>query len=300
MVEGRIVGGTNDSMSEQKSSALPHGTRLTGLPDFVTLGRLHAATPLLAKARFLGTRIDTREVATDPAAATLAAELELTVVFRYGVVVVIGSEDQPTDRLDAILQSHVVDPTLMEESETARLELRPDGGDRIGPDGQIQLAEFSHERLLLAAIVLARSVALARDEILVSEAFDAIGPLVTDLRENGRARLPIRPAMRLVGNVLAARHRLTGTAQVDERPDLLWEHPELDRLYVRLEAEYELTERAEVLTRKFGALGDFTEVLLDIVQDKRAFRVEIAIIALIAFEILLTLFNMVVMVRPSA
>ena len=106
--------------------------------------------------------------------------------------------------------------------------------------------------------------------------------------------------MRLVGNVLAARHRLTGTAQVDERPDLLWEHPELDRLYVRLEAEYELTERAEVLTRKFGALGDFTEVLLDIVQDKRAFRVEIAIIALIAFEILLTLFNMVVMVRPSA
>ena len=47
--------------------------------------------------------------------------------------------------------------------------------------------------------------------------------------------------------------------------------PALDRLYARLEAEYELKERAEVLERKFGALGDFTEVLLDIVQDKRAF-----------------------------
>ena len=47
-----------------------------------------------------------------------------------------------------------------------------------------------------------------------------------------------------------------------------------------------------MLARKYGALGDFTEVLLDIVQDKRAFRTEIAIIALIAFEIVLSLVNM--------
>ena len=51
-------------------------------------------------------------------------------------------------------------------------------------------------------------------------------------------------------------------------------------------------ERAEALARKFGTLGDFTEVLLGIVQDKRAFRVEIAIIALIAFEIVLSLCGM--------
>lgn len=46
-----------------------------------------------------------------------------------------------------------------------------------------------------------------------------------------------------------------------------------------------------MLQRKLGALGDFTEALLDVVQDKRAYRVEIAIIALIAFEAVLSLFN---------
>jgi uncharacterized Rmd1/YagE family protein len=96
----------------------------------------------------------------------------------------------------------------------------------------------------------------------------------------------------LIGDVLAARHRVMGTVQVDERPDVLWDHPGLDRLYARLEAEYELNERSEVLERKFGALGDFTDALLDIVQEKRAFRLEAAIIALIAFEIMLSILKM--------
>ena len=43
-----------------------------------------------------------------------------------------------------------------------------------------------------------------------------------------------------------------------------------------------------MLERKFGALGDFTEVLLEIAQDKRAVRLEMAVIALIAFEVLLS------------
>lgn len=279
-------------MNGSKRSALLSAARQPASADFVILGELRAESPLFAQARLVGGRIDTRDVAADAAISAAAADVGLTVVFRYGVVVTIGSGEMALDQMDAALQRHIVDPLEVHESETAKLVVKSDGGDRIGPDGQILLADISSERLLLAAIVLAQSVVLSRDEILVSEAFDRISPLVADLRENGRARLPIRPTMRLLGNVLAARHRVMGTVQVNERPELLWDHPELDRLYARLEAEYELSERAEVLERKFGALGDFTEVLLDIVQDKRAFRLEAAIIALIAFEICLTLFNM--------
>lgn len=279
-------------MNGSAPSTLPPSPKPTGSPDFVLLGRLDTTTPLVAKARLLGARIDTRDVAADAKAAVLAADLGLTIVFRYGVVVTIGSGKNAADTLDATLKSHVADLTLAQEIESVSIAIRPDGEDKIGPDGQIQLIDTSHERLLLAATVLAHSVVLSRDEILVSEAFDRIGPLVGDLRENGRVRLSIRPVMRLIGDVLAARHRIMGTVQVDERPDLLWDHPQLDRLYSRLEAEYELKERSEVLERKFGALGDFTEVLLNIAQEKRAFRLEAAIIALIAFEIFLTLFNM--------
>ena len=261
-------------------------------PDYVVLGACDAAGPLVARASLLGARIETRDVAADPRVALRAARCGLCFVFRYGVVVSIGPAERENETLDAVLTGHVIDPTRVEETEGATIIVRQGGKDRIAPDGQIELEDASHERLLLVATVLAYSVVLSRDEILVSDAFDHIGPLVADLRENGRVRLSIRPVMRQVGEVIAARHRLMGTAQVDERPDILWDHPHLDRLYARLEDEYELKERAEVLERKFVALGDFTEVLLDIVQDKRAFRLEAAIIVLIAFEIMLTLFNM--------
>lgn len=266
-------------------------SRVVGIPDIVTLGDIRGGPPLTVQARLLGSRIDTRDLAGDRAIAAHAEVAGLTIVFRFGVVVTIGAGNEPVASFDEALRPYVIDPTAVREHESARIELRPDGGDRIGPEGEIQLAALGHDRLLLVGIMLARSVLLARDEFLIGEAFDRIAPLVADLQENGRAQLSIRSAMRLVGNVLAARHRVTGTAQVDERPDLLWDHPELDRLYSRLEVEYELKERDEVLQRKLGALSDFTEALLDVVQDKRAFRVEIAIIALIAFEAALSLFN---------
>ena len=261
-------------------------------PDYVVLGACDAAGPLVARASLLGARIETRDVAADPRVALRAARCGLCFVFRYGVVVSIGPAERENETLDAVLTGHVIDPTRVEETEGATIIVRQGGKDRIAPDGQIELEDASHERLLLVATVLAYSVVLSRDEILVSDAFDHIGPLVADLRQNGRVRLSIGPVMRQVGEVIAARHRLMGTAQVDERPDILWDHPHLDRLYARLEDEYELTERAGVLERKFVSLGDFTEVLLDIVQDKRAFRLEAAIIGLIVFEIILTLFNM--------
>ncbi len=86
-----------------------------------------------------------------------------------------------------------------------------------------------------------------------------------------------------------ARHRMVGRAQVTERPDLLWDHPSLGRLWVRLEAEYELDDRSHALAEKLDLIGDTAETLLDLVQNRRTMRVEYAIVALIAFEIALSL-----------
>jgi uncharacterized Rmd1/YagE family protein len=255
------------------------------------IGARPAAGPCKVLARLLGPMINTRELARDNMLGQLSTAAGLTFVFRYGVAVTFA-EDPLNPDLDAALMAHVLEPAAEQESESASLVIQPGLDDRIAPDGQLILSDASDERFLLVATVLAHSVVLARDEILVSAAFDRIDPLVSELREVGGVSIPIKDVMKLVGNVLAARHRVMGTVQVGERPDLLWDHPDLDRLYARLETEYELREREEVLERKYGALGDFAEVLLDIVQDKRSFRLEAAIIALIAFEIVLSLFDM--------
>lgn len=276
-------------MPDTTARTQPATTKPPGWPDEVALGVLPPGEELIVHARYLGTRIDTRGLAADIVLRDLAAAAGLTFAFRYGVAVTFCTAADRIPALDMALLAHVQEPAEQQEVETAGVLITDGGKDRVDDDGMIQLADDEEPRLLLVATVLAHSVMLSRDEMLVSEVFDSSVPLVADLQINGKARLSIPAVMRMVGRVLAARHRVMGTAQAGERPDLLWDHPDLDRLYTRLEAEYELGERAEVLERKFGALGDFTEVLLDIAQDKRAVRLEVAIIALIAVELLLSI-----------
>jgi uncharacterized Rmd1/YagE family protein len=218
--------------------------------------------------------------------ASIALRLRCCQPWRDDARITVARQHSPT-------AGHLPPQTEQPAAESGAAITLPHRFSPLFPASDVQLVDASPERLLLVATVLARSAVLARDETLVFEAFDRIGPLVADLRENGRTYLSIRQAMHLVGDVLSARHRIMGTVQADERPDLLWDHPHLDRLYTRLEAEYELDERAEVLERKFVEPGDFTEVLLDIVRDKRAYRLELALIGLIAFEIVLSLFTII-------
>ena len=62
---------------------------------------------------------------------------------------------------------------------------------------------------------------------------------------------------------------------------------DLGRLYARLEDEYELKERAQALSQKLSVIADSAEVLGDIIDTKRSFRLEVIIVVLIAVELLI-------------
>lgn len=254
---------------------------------FVLSGRM---APSKVRAMLVGSRINMRGLqgfvepdALDPRGTGAA------FVYRYGVVVLFGVEpDRERQFLDRIAEQ-VIDPLPVPEVETATIELAPGDEEQVDAHGNIRLRELTPERLLLTATVLARSAVLGRDETRIAEVFDRIEPVVGALRRHGRIGLPIRRVMQQIGEVLDARHRMVGRAQIGEKPEVLWDHPELDRLYARLEAEYELGDRARVIEHKLKVIGDAADVLLDVIQDRRSVRLELAIIALIAFEIVVGL-----------
>jgi required for meiotic nuclear division protein 1 len=244
------------------------------------------------RALLLGTRIDTRDLRDFAEPETLELSgIGGAFVFRYGVLVLFGASPETERRLIDRLSAHVLEPLAAPEIETAWIEIKADAEETVSADGHIRLREATRERLLLTATVLARSVVLARDEERIAEAFDSVEPLINELRTHGRARMPIRRVMQNIGDVLSAQHRVVGRAQIGEKPDMLWDNPQLDRLYGRLEAEFELGDRARAMERKLEVIGDAAEWLLDLVQDKRSHRLELAILALIAFETLLSVYE---------
>jgi uncharacterized Rmd1/YagE family protein len=80
----------------------------------------------------------------------------------------------------------------------------------------------------------------------------------------------------------------------EEKPDILWENPELERLYQRLDSEYELSERARMLAAKLRVIEETARALADLLDTEHSLRLEMAIVALIVFEILITFYELFV------
>src|SRR5512143_1951922 len=92
-------------------------------------------------------------------------------------------------------------------------------------------------------------------------------------------------------SAMLVQHRVSGRVAVAEKPDVVWDRQDLERLYARLQDEYELKERAEALSRKLSVIAETAEVLTDIIDTKRSLRLEIAIVVLIAIELVIAAYQ---------
>jgi uncharacterized Rmd1/YagE family protein len=146
--------------------------------------------------------------------------------------------------------------------------------------------------LQLVADILAKSLVLDHYEQQAAGAFDRIEPLAERMQNAGRLPRQAHDLLCHIGEILQIQHRMVARAQVGEKPDVLWEHPEHERLWQRLENEYEIGERQIALERKLDLISGTAETLLGLIQDRRTLRVEWYIVILIVIEIILTLYEL--------
>ncbi|HUW80866.1 MAG TPA: RMD1 family protein [Acidocella sp.] len=90
--------------------------------------------------------------------------------------------------------------------------------------------------------------------------------------------------------VLLIQHKIVDRVGIGDKPELLWEHPELERLYARLTEEYELRERDHALDRKLEVIARTVQTLLGLVQSESNLRVEWYIVALIVVELFVAIY----------
>lgn len=250
-----------------------------------------------ARAMLLGHRIETSgleraDMLSSTPLAFRVGDAGYVAIFRYGVVVMINLT--PLEERDFLggLRVRVSGENARAEEERAQLELTGDKEDRVPPGGNVALRSFSGDRLLLVADALAKSVALARDEHEVARVLDLIEPFARRLAASGRSPGARRDVIRMIGKSLQVQHRLSGRVAVDDKPDVLWERFDLERLHARLEDTYELKERAATLTRKVDFIRQTAQALTDLIDAARSLRLEIAIVLLILFEIVLNVYQM--------
>jgi uncharacterized Rmd1/YagE family protein len=252
-------------------------------------------TELRTRALFIGERLDLRafeksnSLALSPLTIS-AGKRGCAVLFRYGVVVLFGLSVVEEITLLGDLDTYIRNAFPEPESEEVLLVIDKMRNEGVGVH-DLFLHEFTVERLQLVAEILAKSVVLAHYEESVAASFQLIEPLAENLKQHGRGGSRGRELLRHIGETLSIQGRMVGRVEIVEKPAMLWNHPEYERLYARLEDEYELRERHLALERKLELISRTAETLLGLLQTNRSLRVEWYITLLIVFEIMITLYE---------
>jgi uncharacterized Rmd1/YagE family protein len=276
----------------QAGNRVSWGDGVMTKPEFISA---ELGTRVTAHALHIGDRINTMgfegEALSAVPLAIRVGKTGVAVLFRYGVAVLIGLSPQDETGFLAKLTPRIGGKLERVEEEAAIVAVTSETEDQVQAGGPIQLRDMSLERLLVIADVLAKSVVLANDEREVAKVFEIIEPFTKELADYGRTRRDRKGMLKLLGNALLVQHRVSGRVAVAEKPDALWDRPDLERLYARLEDEYELKERVDALNRKLAVVAETANTLADIIDTRRSLRLELIVVILIAFEVVVTFYQ---------
>ena len=262
MPDNAIATGSTVAPRRQSARALRLGGRLNlaglegGFADLEVLGR----SPLVLRLRKGG----------------------VAALFAYGTVVFVGaSAGEQQDILDA-LATRIEDP--IDTATTIEMEIDYGTSAKFSGDC-ITLKDETPASLVAVADALAKHVAITFEEEEVRKLLLALEPFAGDLADSGRLPLNRRRMLRTVGEVFRTHRRLLERVEVEDTPEVSPTPGEAIHLWDRLIEAYHLRQRARSVSNKLEAIEVMMNGLTDLLNSQRELRVELLIVALIAIEI---------------
>ncbi|MGB3202016.1 MAG: RMD1 family protein [Nodosilinea sp.] len=276
-------------------------TRLTQTPDsqpVVSVAHLDWAIKetIVARAKIVGERLSLKTVdrtsllATNPLIIRAGAT-GCAVLLRYGVTITFDLSTAEEEALLNKLRPHVIEPIESDISEELTIAFRPQAKERL--EGNVLwLQDYNAERLQVVAEALGKSVVLNYYEVEIANIFQSIKPFTIGIQGKNMRSPKEADLLNYIGGTLLIQQKMFGIVEVGEKPDPVWDDPSLDRLYLRLEDEYELRERLVILEQKLALISRTVETSLNLLQRNSSHRVEWYITILIVVEIGLAIYEL--------
>lgn len=162
------------------------------------------------------------------------------------------------------------------------------GGDTVKITfDKVFLSKLGVQEIKIISYVLSQSVALERYEDEIETSLSEIGTIVENLKSSGQAMLTEKQLLKQIGNALSVKQTAVAHLSLFDKPEEVWESPELENLYNRMNAEYELQDRFDVLDEKIKYLSDISQMLMNFLAEKRNAFLETIIILLFVVDLAL-------------
>jgi uncharacterized Rmd1/YagE family protein len=213
------------------------------------------------------------------------------VLYDFGAIVFVNVREEERDRVMKAILARVgpePHPPLVDDYAVA---VRAGATPEVKFD-HVVVGSLEKPAVELLALVTAQSVAMEYYEEDVEQLLGRLDRVSDQLANSGRFRARQVELMRLIGQGMATRNQVVHTLALLDAPLIAWESEVYDRVYRALRVAFEIEDRYRALDHKLRMVQDNLELLVDLTRHRRSIMLEGTVIALIAIEILLFLFQM--------
>lgn len=219
------------------------------------------------------------------------SEKSAAIIYPYGAIVFFNATTSATVELITRCQQYANQLFSTPETEQFTVIVEPDLPEGIN-QGKVSIKRFTKEHVEIIGDALSKSVILEYHENRIGSLFDKIEPIAKSLKERGKLGYRANDLLKHIGASILMVQEMVGKIEVTEKPQLLWEHGELEPLYAQLVEDLEILERQSNLERKTGLISSTAQISLEVLQQHHSHRLEWYIIILIGIEICLQLYDL--------
>jgi uncharacterized Rmd1/YagE family protein len=218
-------------------------------------------------------------------------EERLILVFSYGVVVLFGFDPKNAKRIAKQLTRYGVEPVEKPRIEEYEVAVDPGRKPSVEFDFVI-LDRLDPDYLYVIAEVLAQSVAIEYVEERAAEIVAKFEKVYEGLEQEGKLRadeIGIRKAIGAGRNLV--QYVISHLSLLD-KPDVTWDDKDVEALFAGMRRTFELEDRFRALEFRLNFIQDTSVMVLDLMQTRKSYLIEVVIVALFVFDIVLVLYEL--------
>ncbi|MDD2400194.1 MAG: RMD1 family protein [Sulfurovum sp.] len=218
-------------------------------------------------------------------AIIIEKESKYAFVFKYGIAVFWDFSDE-----EFLLKKISGSSFSSKNCEEFNFELSQAQKIKIETD-TVYLDSLNELTMLSVSFAIAQSIKLGEFEDAMLETLQQTEHIPQELARSGRVLLSRKEIARQRGRLFLAKSNIYLHFELLDTPEFFWEYPELEIYYQTARKYLELQPRIEILHRKLSVLQEILTILADEQNHKHSSQLEWIIIILIAFEIIIFIFN---------
>lgn len=216
---------------------------------------------------------------------------QMMFVFSYGVVVLFDFEPKHAAKILKQIAKYGEEPVEARKTEEYAVVVDPSVKTSVEFDNVI-LHALDADHLYVIAEVLAQSVAIEYVEEKVNDTVKRFSVVTTGLERGGRIRMKDVDVLKTIGAGRSITQYVITQLSLLDKPDVTWEAKDVEATFVAMRKMFELEDRFKAIEFRLNFIQDTSEVVLDVLQSRRANKLELAIIYLFVIDLVLVLYEM--------